>query len=87
MAYYLAVHVDKSTPRESVEDRWTALELERRAIWLKTWYDFGLGKRYCWWDAPTKQALEEVFRDYGVPWEEIIEVEHTTPAEWVSRDD
>ena len=87
MAHYLAVHYEESTPRERIEGRWIALARENRAIWLKTWYNFDLGKRYCWWDAPNKEALEEIFHDHGVPWEEIIEVEHTSPADWVSRED
>jgi hypothetical protein len=87
MAYYLAVHDEPTTSGEKIETRWVGLAAERRAIWMKTWYNFDIGKRYCWWDAPDRSALEEIFLDHGVPWEEILEVALTTPAEWWSRED
>ncbi|MEW6351910.1 MAG: nickel-binding protein [Thermodesulfobacteriota bacterium] len=87
MAYYLAVHYEPKTPRDEIEARWVELADEKNAIWLKTWFNFAVGKRFCWWDAPDKDTLERIFRDHAVPWEEIIEVEQTTPAEWWSRED
>jgi hypothetical protein len=87
MPHYLAIHNEPAVPREKVAGRWIELAKEGRAIWLKTWYNFDNGRRFCWWDAPHKEALEDIFRDHGVPWEEIIEVEHTTPADWFGRED
>ncbi len=87
MAYYLAVHYEPTMSREKVESNWTDLAAERRALWMKTWYNFDVGTRFCWWDAPDRAALEEIFQDHGIPCEEIIEVDLTTPAEWASRED
>jgi hypothetical protein len=87
MAYYLSIHYEPSVPREKVEGRWIELARERRALWVRTWFNLHVGKRFCWWDAPDKDALEEIFRDHDIPWDEIVQVEHTTPADWVSRED
>ncbi len=87
MPYYLVVHEEPSVPKETVESRWADLAMEPRAFWLKTWHNLGIGKRYCWWDAMGKEVLEQVFRDHGITWKRIIEVELTTPADWMFRDD
>ena len=87
MSHLLSVHHEPSLPREKLEARWRRLAQERRAFWIKSWCNMDLGKRYCWWGAPSKEALEEVFHDHGVPWEEIVEVKFTTPAEWIWRED
>jgi len=87
MPYYLVVHEEPSVPKETIESRWGDLAVEPRAFWRKTWHNLGIGKRYCWWDAMNKEILEQVFRDYGITWKSIIEVELTTPADWMFRDD
>ncbi len=87
MPHYLSVHVEPSMARASIESRWVELARERRAIWVKTWYNFELGKRFCWWDAPNRSSLEEVFDDHKVRYDEIIKVALTTPADWRWRED
>lgn len=87
MPYYLSLHYEPSTPKEVVEGRWIELANERRAMWMKTWFNLKAGKRFCWWDAPDKDVLEAVFRDHDVPWENIIRVQLTTPSDWRWRED
>ncbi|MGO8879098.1 MAG: nickel-binding protein [Desulfomonilaceae bacterium] len=87
MPYYLVVHEEPSIPRETIESRWVDLAVEARAFWRKTWHNLDIGKRYCWWDAMSKEILEQIFRDYGITWESITEVKLTTPADWMFRDD
>ncbi|MGO8879819.1 MAG: nickel-binding protein [Desulfomonilaceae bacterium] len=87
MPYYLVVHEEPLVPKETIESRWVDLAVEPRAFWRKTWHNLGIGKRYCWWDAMNKEILEQVFRDYGIAWKSITEVELTTPADWMFRDD
>jgi len=87
MGYYLAMHHEPAESREKIESRWVGLAGERRAVWMKTWYNFDQGRRFCWWDAASEEILEAIFRDHGVPWEKIVKMELTTPGEWRWRDD
>ncbi len=87
MAHYLTIHNEPELSREKTQARWAQLALERRALWVKTWFNLSAGRRFCWWDAPTQAALEKVFADHGVTWEEIVKVNVTTPSEWRWRDD
>lgn len=87
MMNYLVVHYEPDVPLEIVESRWSKLADERRASWLKTWHNLGIGKRYCWWDAPNEEILEQIFHDRRITWERITEVELTIPADWINRED
>jgi len=87
MPYYLVAHCEPSVPRETVEARWARLSEEKRASWLRTWHNLDVGKRYCWWEAANKEILEQIFQEHQITWEKITEVQLTTPAEWVSRED
>lgn len=87
MAHLLSIHYEPSIPRGKLVERWRRLARARNAFWIKTWFNMDLGKRYCWWGAPNKETLEGVFAAHDVPWEEIVEVKFTTPAEWIFRED
>lgn len=87
MPYYLVVHEEPSLSRETVESRWADLAREPRAVWRKTWHNLLIGRRYCWWEASSKEVLEAIFRDRGITWRSITAVELTTPAEWTFRED
>ncbi len=87
MSHLLTIHYEPSVSRGALEARWRRLARERRALWIKTWFNVDLGKRYCWWGAPSKEVLQAVFQDHGVPWDEIVEVNCTTPSEWLWRED
>jgi hypothetical protein len=80
MTNFLSVHHEPSASREKIEVRWVGLAEENRGIWVKTWYNLDSGKRFCWWEAPAREILEEIFRDHGVTWEEIMPVELTIPS-------
>ena len=87
MPHFLSTHRDPSVSKDRLEAKWTNLAQERGAIWVKTWYNLPSGRRYCWWDAPDLEILEQIFARHGVSWEEIIQVELTTPSEWRWRED
>ncbi len=87
MPHYLTIHHDPELPRENIESRWIELAQERRAFWVRTWYNLSAGKRFCWWDAPNQTVLEQVFADHHVTWEEIVKVDITNPSDWRWRDD
>lgn len=87
MPYYLTTHNEPTVTRETVETRWREMARERRAFWVKTWFTHDQGRRFCWWDAPNREVLELIFDHYKVSWDEIIEVEMTTPSDWRWRED
>jgi len=87
MPHYLSIHDEPSVPKEEVESRWTNLAQESRAVWVKTWHALELTRRFCWWDAPDKETLEQIFRDYEITWTEIMPVRLTIPSEWRWRED
>jgi Nickel responsive protein SCO4226-like len=87
MPHYLCVHNEPSVPRETVEARWVSLAQEKRAIWVKTWYNWAIGKRYCWWEAAGPEVLERIFQEHEVTWEDITQVQLTTPRDWFGRED
>lgn len=87
MPHYLSVHNEPSKSQEEIEAKWIELSQERRGIWVKTWYSLGEGLRFCWWDAPDQPTVEQIFLDHDVTWEEIIEVQLTTPSDWRWRED
>jgi hypothetical protein len=82
MPHYLTIHEEPSATRKQIEARWVKLAEERRAIWVRTWYNFEAGKRFCWWDAPDRETLEEIFKDHGTTWTDICKVKLTTPSDW-----
>ena len=87
MAHYLSIHHEPSVTKDEVESRWVELAEERRAVWVKTWFNHDLGERFCWWNADKAETLETVFQDHCVTWEEIIKVDVTTPSDWRWRED
>ncbi len=87
MPHYLSTHYEPSVPKEKLESKWIDLAQERRGTWVKTWFNLQSGRRFCWWDAPSKEALEKIFQEHGVSWEDIVQVELTTPSEWRWRED
>ncbi|MBI4965212.1 MAG: DUF4242 domain-containing protein [Desulfomonile tiedjei] len=87
MPHFMSIHNEPSVPVEKVESRWMNLAQESRAVWIKTWHVLDLTRRFCWWDAPDKKTLEEIFRDSEISWEEIVPVRLTIPSEWRWRED
>ncbi len=87
MPHYLTIHHEPVLSRREIESRWDVLAEERRALWVKTWYNLSEGRRFCWWDAPDGTTLEKIFSDHGVNWEEIVKVNITGPSDWRWRVD
>ncbi len=87
MPHYLTIHQEPELSKEEIVSRWILLAQERRALWVKTWFNLSAGKRFCWWDAPNQKVIEQVFTDHGVTWKEIVKVKITNPSEWRWRED
>jgi len=82
MPKYLITHDETNIDRILLETRWSEAAHATRGHWQMTLFGSDLGERYCEWDAPNKEAIEEMFRDLGIKWSEIVEVEVTKASEW-----
>lgn len=54
--------------------------LPEGVTWHATYCAFDENKSYCHWEAPTRDALLEVFKKYEIPYEALHEVRHFDPA-------
>ena len=54
--------------------------LPEGVTWNSTYSAFAENKSFCHWEAPTKEAVVEVFKKYEIPYEAIHEVRRFDPA-------
>ncbi len=54
--------------------------LPEGVTWNSTYSAFAENKAFCHWEAPTKEAVVEVFKKYEIPYEAIHEVRRFDPA-------
>jgi len=62
--------------------------MDPRADWEMTLFSRKQGRRWCEWYAPNPQVIEQIFRDLGIKWTEILEVEVTSATQqriWEAR--
>ncbi|NLV71852.1 MAG: DUF4242 domain-containing protein [Actinobacteria bacterium] len=52
------------------------LQLPPGVTWRYTWCALCDGKTFCEWEAPCREAVEQIFKDSNTPYEGIYEVEH-----------
>jgi hypothetical protein len=71
MAKFLTVHEETNVDRVVIETRWTEISRERRADWQMTLFNLDQGKRFCEWDAPNAEVIEQIFHEFGIKWSEI----------------
>lgn len=82
MPKFLTVHKESRIDKVTLESRWTEIAKDPRADWQMTLFNMEPGKRFCEWDAPDRETIETIFRELGIKWSEIIEVDVTTASEW-----
>jgi len=82
MPNYLTIHHETLMDKVLLESRWTEISMDTRALWEVTLFNLEQGRRWCEWDAPNRQAIEQIFDDLGIKWTEILEVEVTTASKW-----
>ena len=88
MPKYLTIHHETAVDRLLLESRWTEISMDPRADWEMTLFNLEQGRRWCEWSAPNPQVIEEIFRDLGIKWTEILEVEVTSASQqrlWEAR--
>jgi hypothetical protein len=81
MPKYLTLHHETAVDRVLLESRWTEISMDPRADWIMTVFNLEEGRRWCEWSAPDPQAIEEILRDLGIKWTEILEVEVTRASQ------
>ncbi len=44
---------------------------KKKVTWLRTYCDFEDNKHFCEWEAPKKEAIEEIFKEHKIPFDSI----------------
>jgi len=47
---------------------------KKKVTWLRTYCDFEDNKHFCEWEAPKKEAIEEIFKELKIPFDAIYQV-------------
>ena len=47
---------------------------ETGITWIRTYCDFDDNKFFCEWEAPNKEAIEQIFKDLNIPFDGIYPV-------------
>ncbi len=82
MTKFLTIHEETDVDRVRLESRWTEIAADPRADSQMTLFNMDLGERFCEWDAPSAEILEEIFRELNIKWTEILEVDVTAASKW-----
>ena len=54
--------------------------LPEGVTWHSTYCAYDENKSYCHWEAPTNEAVVEILKKYGIPYEALHEVRRFDPA-------
>ena len=78
MAKFIAAHTLPGYTEEKFASEAKKLEtmVPKGYSWNLTYCAFGENKYFCEWDAPSKEALEKVFRDNKLPFDGIYPVKN-----------
>lgn len=79
---FLVFHLDPNTSWDKVEENWAKSANVQTATWIRTYYNKSLKIRYCLWLAESEERLKEIFKQLGVTYQSLTEVEETLPDLW-----
>ncbi|MEW6351909.1 MAG: two-CW domain-containing protein [Thermodesulfobacteriota bacterium] len=82
MPVYMTLHEETFVSRILLESRWTEIAREDRATWQMTFFNVAMGKRFCLWEANDPGPIRQIFRDLGITWTDMFEVEETSASRW-----
>lgn len=85
MKKYMVVHRDPKSSWKKIEENWAKSANVETATWLRTCFNKKEGVRYCVWLSPNEKKLKSVFKNLGVTYESLMEVEETIPDLWGSK--
>jgi hypothetical protein len=74
MARFMAVHTMPMTEEQAMAMTKNLKALPRGISWKYTWADFKDGKFFCEWYAPSKEAIEQVFKSVKMPCDAVYPV-------------
>ena len=72
MPRFIAVHTAPFTEEQLKEMAKTSFP--PGISWNRTFCDFADNKHFCEWEAPNKEAIEQVFREKNVPFDAVYPV-------------
>ena len=76
MPKFMAVHTMPMTKEQSsamIND--PKFKLPPGFAWKQSWCDFADNKFFCDWEAPSKEALEQAFKNLNMPYDAVYPVE------------
>ena len=76
MSYFFAVHsipFDEKTLVEYAKEEAPKFP-ERGATWIKSYCAFEDEKQYCVWEASDKGTIEQLFKEYEIPYDSVQKV-------------
>jgi hypothetical protein len=82
MPRFMTLHHETNLDRVLLESRWTEISMDPRADWLMTLYGVDPGERFCEWEAPDRETIEQIFWELKIKFTEIIEVDVTSGTDW-----
>jgi hypothetical protein len=85
MKNFMVVHRDPEISWDKVEENWSKMVDLEPATWLRTYFNVDEKVRFCLWLAPNEEVLKEIFADFQIRWESILEVEETIPDIWARK--
>jgi hypothetical protein len=74
MARFIAVHTMPMTEEQAMEMAKNLPPTPEGVTWKQTYADFQTGKAFCEWLAPNKESIEQVFKDWKMPYDAIYPV-------------
>jgi hypothetical protein len=83
MPKFIAVHtlpVDETQFKTMMSETASTHKIPAGFNYKQTYCDFTGHKFFCDWEAPGKEALEQVFQTIGMPWDSIHLVKVFNPA-------
>jgi hypothetical protein len=81
----MVVHKDPNVSWEKVEENWSRMADLEPATWIRTYFNMDRKVRYCLWLAPDENVLKEIFSEFRITWESILEVKETVSDIWAKK--
>ena len=75
MPRFIAVHTVPLTEADLKETAKKISDLPAGITWKRTYCDFADNKHFCEWEAPNKEAIEQVFKAQNMPFDAIYPVQ------------
>jgi hypothetical protein len=74
VAKFIAVHTMPMTEEQALAMAKNMPPFPKGITWKNTYSDFKDGKFFCEWDAPNKEALEQIFKSMKMPYDAVYPV-------------